>query len=401
MKQMLWGRVASSLWVLPALFTVGAVLLALTTLWLDRAFEDTNVFLWSFPGDDISARSLLSTIAAAMINFLALVFTITIVVLQLVSNRFTPRVLRTFLQDRVSQVALATFVATFTYAVVVLRTVGGHDSGGSFVPTLSTTVAFLLVLASVAVFVRYIDHMARSIRISHITTAVGRDTEKALERHYPADREEEDAPDMPPHPDAVVVSKGKGVVVALDEDELTRWARESGGAVRVLRRVGEFVARGSPLVEIFGASETDELGQHVHLAEERELSNDPAFGFRQLVDVAERALSPGTVDPTTAVQALDQLHDLLRDLCHRPAPGTRLLRDDDGVVRVIVPQRTWSDFLDLTVDEIAFHGRESLQVQNRIRNMLDDVASVTSPERRGTIEAKRRDVVRLWGGDEQ
>lgn len=396
MKQMLLRRLAARLWVLPALFTLGAVLLALGTLWLDRALQDTTVFLWSFPGDDASARNLLSTIAAAMINFLALVFTITIVVLQLVSNRFTPRVLRTFLQDQVSQVALATFVATFTYAVVVLRTIGGQDSGGDFVPTLSTTVAFLFVLASVAVFVRYIDHIARSIRISHIATSVGDDTAKAIERLYPHDRDDEEEPRPSERPDGVARSKNKGVLVALDEDALVRCAAKSDATIRLVPVVGDFVTRGGAVAEVFGETDAEQVSKHIHLADERELSNDPGFGFRQLVDIAERALSPGTVDPTTAVQALDQLHDLLRDVAQRPTPGTRLLRDDDGIVRVIVPQRTWSDFLDLSVDEIAFHGKESLQVKSRMRNMLDDLAAVASAERSAAVETKRRKIEELW-----
>lgn len=396
---MLWGRVATSLWVLPAVFTLLAAALAFGTLSVDRAFQDESVFLWSFPGDAVSARSLLSTIASAMINFLALVFTITIVVLQLVSNRFTPRVLRTFLQDRVSQVALAMFVATFTYAVVVLRTVEGPGLDEDFIPTLSATVAFLLVLGSVAVFVRYIDHMARSIRISHITTAVGNDTAKAIDRLYGADRVGDHAAILaePVRP-SVLTARKKGVVVALDEEELVRWAVRKDCTIYVLPRVGDFVTRQAPLLEVVGAEASDELRDHVRLAEERELSNDPAFGFRQLVDIAERALSPGTVDPTTAVQALDQLHDLLQDMAQRATPPNRLLTDDKDHTRVVARERTWNDFLDLAVDEIAFHGRDSVQVQGRLRDMLDDVGRVASPERGDSIAAKRRQVEVMWNG---
>jgi uncharacterized membrane protein len=129
----------------------------------------------------------------------------------------------------------------------------------------------------------------------------------------------------------------------------------------------------------------DELREHVVVGTERTPHQDPAFGFRQLVDVAERALSPGINDPTTAVQALDQIHDLLRSLCTRAIPaGSRM--DDSGQLRLILPRPHWESFVRLGLDEIREYGEGSIQIARRLRVILEDLLS-----RRGfRTESERR-----------
>ncbi|WP_416956769.1 DUF2254 domain-containing protein [Nocardioides sp. T5] len=381
-----WTRLRDKFWALPLVFALAAVFLGLGLTALDDWLDTSLELPLLFAGGPEGARSLLSAIITSMISFTGLVFSITIVVLQLTSSQFSPRVLRTFLRDWVNQVALGVFVATFLYSLVVLRAVRGTAETDTFVPQISVTVAFGFVLASVAVFLLYIDHIAQSIRAATIVTQIGEDTRVAIERTHPSDAEPRTRVPPPATAGRRVAADASGVVQQVDDRALLELAERHGVTIMVLRAVGEFVPGGAALLEVHGADLPDEasLRAAVHLGKERVLDDDPGFGLRQLVDIAERALSPGINDPTTAVQVIDQLHDLLRLLAARPLPERQTL-GEDGRLAVHVPQATFEDHVRLAVDEIAHWGADSARVQRRLRAMLVDVQEAALPENRDAV----------------
>lgn len=390
---------AQQFWVIPAACAAGAVTAAVLLTELDGALGGEHLpFL--FPGGPDGARSVLSAVSSSMIAFTGLVFSITIVVLQLTSSQFSPRVLRNFLGDRGNQLSLGVFVATFTYALVVLRSVRGADEGEPFVPRVAVTAAFVLLLASIAVFLYYIDHIANSIRAVSIIEGIAKETRATIDRNYPVDGPE--GRTQPPAPAAhhdagwTVRAPGPGVLTRVDVAALIRLA-ESADAVIVLRHpIGAFVRTGTAVFAVQGATgrvADDELLASITLRRERTLDQDVAFGFRQLVDIAERALSPGVNDPTTALQVIDQLHDLLVRLATRPTPAACHV-DADGRCRVVVPVREWGDYLDQAVDEIAHYGADAPRVLCALEGMLDDVADAAPADRRAEALRKRAAVTR-------
>jgi uncharacterized membrane protein len=180
------------------------------------------------------------------------------------------------------------------------------------------------------------------------------------------------------------------VVVLVDERSLVRRAADAGCVLALVPRVGDFVATGAPLLEVLG--ETDGPEDHrlvatVKLGRERTMEQDVAFGFRQLADIADRALSPGVNDPTTALQAIDQLHDLLRRLATRPFPTGRLA-DDDGRLRLLLPVVGWEEFLAVAVDEVVQYAEGSGQVLARLRSMLADLREVARPQHRAAVDRR-------------
>ncbi len=328
-----------------------------------------------------------------MITFTGLVFSITVVVLQLTSSQFSPRVLRTFLRDRVSQLALGTFVSTFVYAVLVLRTVdnGGTDAE-AFVPALATTVGVGLLLLSVALFIAYIHHIATAIQASSIIAAIARETRQVLERRHEAGRAASGATPLPPL-DLVTLllpAPRLGMLISIDEKQLVSLAAEADVVLRCCAGVGEFVPEGAPLLEVLGdASTLDVATTAAALVQgrDRTMQQDVAFGLRQLVDIAERALSPGVNDPTTAVQALDQLHDLLRRLVTRPLrPGIHC--DDRGRVRLVLRELGIEDYLALALDEIEQYGEDCQPVQRRVDLLLTDLRAAALPEHQGAVQER-------------
>lgn len=378
-----------SLWFIPTLCVMGAVVLALTLVRVDRSGFDAD-FL--FGGGAEGARSFLSTISSSMITFTGLVFSITIVVLQLASQQFSPRVLRTFLRDRHSQFALGVFTATFTYSLVVLREVGSEEvSGGTFVPNLAVTMAFVFVLGSLFLFVDYIHHISQSIRVGNITHSIGEETRGAISDIYDHEHVDEPVPFPSGAPVQTLPALSRGILQGLDRDRMVELARSWDAVVEVIPAMGDFVPEGSPLIRVHGepSTDVDHLYDAVSLGRERTMRQDPAFGFRQLADIAEKGLSPAVNDPTTAVQCLDEMHDLLRRLATRPFPsGQRMDSDDD--LRLVYPVTSWDGYIHLAFDEIRSYGKDSLQIHRRLRSILDDLLGVAPPERHGPMQSQLR-----------
>lgn len=255
----------------------------------------------------------------------------------------------------------------------------------TFVSSVATTVGLTLLLVSVAVFVAYIHHIATAIQVSSILTAIGDETRDAIERRYPAERDSEAPAGSRPAPDGsakVIASPRLGVIVSIDEKRLVRLAADLDVVVRTDRRPGDFLPEGAPLLRVLGDAEgpmVEALAGCFSFSRERTMQQDVAFGLRQLVDIAERALSPGINDPTTAVQALDQVHDVLRRLATRPLRNG-LHADDMGTVRLVMPPETFAEYADLGLEEIEAYGKDSAQVGRRRAALRRDLQTVALPQ---------------------
>jgi uncharacterized membrane protein len=402
--QSLREHLRASLWFIPAVFALGAIALAFVLLNVDRELSRDATAIFLYGGTADGARSVLSTIAQSMLTFTGLVFTITMLVLQLASTQLSPRVMRTFLRDRSNQVVLGLFVATFVYALIVLRDVrAGVEGDEAFIPGLSIWVAFALLLASVAAFIYYIDHMAHGIRASTVITSIARETEQAMERLYPepvgARAAERPGVDTEADESVVLAAPRAGVLVSIDEGAVVRAVGTDDRGVQVLPSIGDFLPSGAPLARLSGqwdAEGADAVRGAFAIEDERSMEQDAAFGFRQLVDIATRALSPGTNDPTTAVQALDRLHDLLRFLAGREMPAPIIhARTHRALLDLRVPG--WDDYVELAVDEIRLAGQRQLQIGRRLRGMLEDLLSV-APDHRKAVLRRELDLVEAMAG---
>lgn len=387
--------VRNGLWVIPSAFVAAAIALALALRQVDQQVGDLD-HAFVFDGDASSAQSLLSTMASSIMTFTSLVLSVTVVALQLASQQFSPRVLRTFFRDTGTKVALGTFIGTFVYILVVLRQVHPEGAIDAFVPEVSITVAFVLVLVSLGAFLYYVHHVVHAIRIVSIIDAVAAETRRAIREAE--GRSEPPAPGAVPDrpPDLVLTSEqGPGSLVTVDEDDLVALAERHRCLIRIVAPIGEFVPSGAPIAEVWsddggrpGLEGADVLA-HLGLHRERTMEQDVAFGFRQLVDIAEKALSPAVNDPTTAVQVLDRLHDLLRRVARAERP-TGHHHDAQGRVRLVHPVPTWSGLVGLACDEIRHYGAGSHQVQRRMRAMLADLARVVDGAEREPLDRQLR-----------
>ncbi len=377
----------SSLWFIPLSFALASIVVAILLLTIDTRIPSGGAV---FGGTAEGARSILSTIAQSMLSFTALVFTVTMLVLQIASSQLSPRVMRTFLRDRGNQVVLGLFVATFVYTLVVLRDIRTPVDGvDGFVPGIAVSGAFVLLLASVGAFIYYIDHMAHAIRATTVMDSIANETSATIERMLPDPWGTGMAGDREPRPGSStsdVRTAGRGVVVAVDDSAIIKLAVDDR-VVTLVPMVGDAVSEGAPLFQLSGRwddPDIDRLRRTVSLGQERTLQQDVAFGIRQLVDIALRALSPGTNDPTTAVQALDRIDDLLHKVAVRRFPA-QVQCDAAGVPRLWMVWPTWASYLLLATEEILHAGVEQPRVARRLRKMLEDLAPIAPTARRRPI----------------
>jgi uncharacterized membrane protein len=375
----------SSLWFVPVLCVLAGAAISFGTIALDRAFE-YKAIPRSLVGGPDAATAVLSTVAASMVSLTALVLTITMVVVQLAMGQFSPRIVQRILRDKPSQLAIGLFVATFVHTILALREVTNNGDGTGHVPGIATLTGFLLVLASIAVLVIYVQHIGQALRVSALIELVGKDTRALLDRVYP-DKGQMLADQ--PGDLRVVRATRSGVVTAIGSEQLVEEAVRADCELELVPALGEFVPADAPLFWVRGEPvglDEDRLRRALIMKLEPTLDEDVSYGIRLLVDIAERSLADSPFqDPTTAVQAIDRLHDILRQLVRRPFPDGRH-RDDAGHVRLSVRSLNWEAYVMLATEEIRLAGAGSPQITRRLKSALTDLRSIAPPERVHVID---------------
>lgn len=392
-----WEEVRSSYWFIPSVMAAGAVAAAFAAEALDRRVSD-ELFQpvgWLFAAGAEGARALLTTIAGSMITVAGVVFSITMVALTLASNQFGPRLLANFMRDRGNQIVLGTFIAAFLYCLMALRSVSGQE-GSIFVPQVTVILAVGFAVASIAVLIYFIDHVAASIQAPNVVHRVSADVDRAIRKAFPEEDREESEDGSPPErsgpPSSVRPEEGApvpapedGYVQLLDLDRLVEVAEAHDLLLLLEVEAGEYVIRGAPLLR---ASPADTLDENVEkrlrgcfaIGGRQTLADDLGFAVRQLVEIATRALSPGVNDPFTAMDCLDRLGSALAEVARRPKPRARLA-DAEGRVRLLREPLDFPRLADLAFDQIRLYGRSAVALLAHLEKTIEGIAPhVRRPE---------------------
>ena len=397
-----WTQVRDSLWFVPAVSVLVGSLLAIIAVQITTPSTDSTVLrVWFFGGGAAGARGMLTAIAGSLITVTGVVFSVTIVALQLASSQFTPRVLGSFVADRVNQVVLGVFIGTFTYTLLVLRTIRSEaDDRISFVPHVAVTLALLLLLVSIAALIVFINHSARSIQASVILQRETVRTISRVEVLFPERVGEPADDDDQAHGErwstagdsAFVLATTSGYVQAIHAESLWLPDREHpvvGITVRFDLGVGAFVFPGKRLATIQPAAAVDECLVHaVHdsfvLGASRTIEQDVEFGMILIADIAVRALSPGINDPTTAMNCIDRLTEILASLGTRRTPSS-VRQSPSGNVRLIVQPISFDRALEVAFGQILHFGRDNPAIVQRVMRAYAELTSVVPPPLRVTI----------------
>jgi uncharacterized membrane protein len=386
---------SETFWLIPAAMTFGGILLALAFVRLDSSHLVPDWLLDSallYNGGGTGARTLLGAVASSTIGVAGTVFSITIAALSLAAGQMGPRLLRNFVKDRGNQATLGTFLGTFSYALVVLRTVR-TQSEGVFVPHLSLSFGILLAFVSVGTLIYFVGHMAGRINVDTVIGLVSDDIRSAIAR-LTLTEPQQDPPPLEVWRGAVPVHDARsGYLQQLDASGLAKWASEKGAMIHLLVRPGDYVFPGAPIALV--KPETDGCGAAIRdataLGELRSSPSDLEFAVRQLVEVAVRALSPGVNDPHTAMSAIDRLGAALCELVPRHLSTGLIAQDDHSIL--VMRSVDYDGLVDAMFHMIRQNGARSTAVLIRILDTLTAVASCERDPRRLQTLSRHADMI--------
>ena len=377
-----------SLWVLPLLGGVLGAVLGVVDIQVDKSIHLPTGLTYS----PSTASAVLSAIVGSIAALTGFVVTVTVLVVQMATGTFSARYMRLWYRDPMLKWLLAALVGTLAFSFGLLRRVTN-----SFVPNLGVSISGLLLIVSLLLFMVFLDRYLHRLRPVAVAMLVADYVHREFVRLRAA---AVDTPDLfagtfesgDQQPSLTVRSDRAGAIQAINAKGLVDWARRHDCLVVLRRRIGDFIPANGVLFEIFGggepgsADDQSKLRGMVALGTERTVEQDPAFAIRVMVDIADKALSAAINDPTTAVQVLDHLEEVLR-LIGATELGGRRWQVDGGPKRgVVIPVRTWEQYVSLGVTEIREYGATSIQVMRRLRAMLEELRSDVRPEHRSAVE---------------
>jgi uncharacterized membrane protein len=401
-----WDRfvdlLQTSFWFVPIVMLFFSGALAWGLLAVDRRFDPGShaALAWAYTGGPQGARSLLSTIAGSMITAASVTFSLAAVALSISSQQYGSRVLRNFMRDKVTQFLLGTFVSTFLYCVLVVRTIRGSDYSGGFVPAVSVTVAIAMALASLVLLVYFIHHISTSIQASHIVRVIAEDMRGAMERLYPSGAGEgiedhERVREVRRGDSLTVESPQSGYLQSIDLGRLLDVATGEDVVLDVAFKPGDHIVEGEAIARAWGkTSLPDETLDRIRgsflFGGQRTPLQDIRYQFQQLTEVVVRALSPGINDPFTAVNGIDELTTGVALLVRRERPcGQR--QDEKGKLRLILSTADVAEILEESVGHIAVYGAGDRFVMARLRKLLEIIEPDVHGERELRTLARLRE----------
>jgi uncharacterized membrane protein len=382
------GGIGRAAWIIPAAYAVAAIVIGVMLPRIEHRFD--LIFVSNI--NSASAIAIYSTVATGTMTLSAIVFSLTFVMVQFSATAYSPRLVLWLAEDPLISHALGIFTGAYLYSISAIAWIDRNNIEG--VSIIGAIVAIVWLLAAVAAFIALIRRIA-VLQVNRMLTFTGDQGRKTIAAVYGSDQrlQSEDAAGarFSGTPTQIVAHHGRPrAVQAIDAVALLELARQADARIEVTVAVGDTVMESSPLLRVYGHSILDRrLVAAIRVGEQRTFEQDPQYAIRLLVDIAIRALSPAINDPTTAVQALDQIGDLLLRLGRRRL-ATAPLRDDAGAVRVIIPLPSWDDFLRLAFDEIRAYGAASVQVMRRMNALLNELILALPDARRPALARWQR-----------
>lgn len=361
-----WTAIQNSYWFIPSVMSLGAALLSFLLAaadgWLGNSWIDAVP--WVYRVQASGARDVLTTVAGSMIGVAGVTFSITIAALSYTTTILGPRLLTNFMSDKGNQITLGTFLATFTYCLLLLRTIqASNDTGTTFVPHLSILFAIMLAMASLAVLIYFIHHIAESLHVSNVIADIAADLDRAIEAFDDRSRDTEDRQPAAALPtdflerSAPVRATKDGYIQNMAHATIVNAAFKHDLVVRVERVPGDFVAEQQILARVWPADALDNsniegtVQRAYAIGSQRTKPQDVLFLVNELVEIAARALSPGTNDPYTAMSCLDWLVASLNRLARRRMPSLTYF-DDNDVLRLWAPTFDFEALANAIFDQL-------------------------------------------------
>ena len=338
---------------------------------------------WLVPSDPGMAQLMLGATAGSCVTIVSVVYSVLLIALTFASMQFSPRILSSFIKDRVSQWTLGLFIGTFAYCLILLPSV--HSGAKSMVPTLSLTVSLLLATICLFYLIYFIHHLAIAIQVNYIVDRIAAEAEGIIGNVFGLPLKGFPVAELPlrePTLGMPVVARRSGYVQFINEKKLLDIAIQENGSIFVHRGIGQYIPAGVPLITLQTANPANnDLKKSClscfHVGPLRSMEGDVEFGALQLVDIALKAISPAVNDPSTCINCVDNLSRILLKAATLEPPSMRI-HDENGVVRLMRRQSSFPRLLEIAFNQIGPYAKNDMAVSLRIMRVLFDVSSVTN-----------------------
>jgi uncharacterized membrane protein len=386
----LWEELNASFWFIPMMLVILAIILAVFLIYLDQvvSYSTEGIFRYLLSGSIESARSVLTIIAGAMIGVASTVFSITLVALTMASSQLGSRLLRNFMYDRLNQVVLGTYVATFVYCLLILNSLI-DDGDSSFIPAISIFTALIAALASIILLIVFIHHISVSIQSDNVISDIAESLTKNIRKLFPAQLGQEE----PPSPDmeslrskakyiTIITYHKTGYLQSINGDYLMDSARKNDITIIIHNRPGDYVISNIMGCEILSNQQCrqdigDQINKAFIIGKIRTPFQDAEYSIRQMVEIASRALSPGINDPYTAITCIDNLTSVMCYLAGANYPDAHRY-DQDGNLRVVAAdQLTFEGMIDAAFNQIRQFSQSSPAVLIRLMEAMISITRFT------------------------
>ncbi len=410
----IWENVRTSFWFIPTLMTLGAIALSVFTLWFDERLANMGSpdVWWIYSGGASGARSVLAVVSGSMITVTSVVFSITIVTLTLASGQFGSRLLRNFMRDTGNQVVLGTFIATFIYSLLILRSVRGEGED-EFIPYCSVTVGVFLVFLSVGVLIYFIHHVSTKIQAESIVSAIFEETTEAVDNQFPKqlnderngiNRQQSLHADLPAsfHEETYKIKAGSSNYLQVVEyEKLLKLAEKYDLVIEILYKPGDFIIRDSTIILVWPPHKIDDslsnkLYNNFILGVHQTLTQNAEYGIQQLVEIAVRALSPGINDPFTAINCIDRLAAILCQIARKQFPSP-FHCNEAGKIHIVAKTTTFEGYVDTAFNQIRQNSKSSPAVMIKLMDAIYMIVNHLSlPEQYGIVR-KHAEMIKNTG----
>lgn len=375
-----WRQLIGSFWFIPLAIVFMAIGFAFALVYIDTisGYKPAGIYRYLLSGGPAAARSILSTIAGAMIGVAGTVFSITLVALTMASSQFGPRLLQNFMYDRINQIVLGSYIATFIFSIIVLRTVKSIEES-EFVPNLSILFAIVLAIANIILLVVYVHHTAMQIQADQVVAKINKSMHEnishLIEREKRMDRtmlsEKEIKLRIVRYTiEEKVLTETNGYLQAIDMKGLVKIAAHNDLLIQLFFRPGDFLISKEELLRVYSTEKcTDEIIKALHdcfiSGSRRTATQDTDFGIHQMVEIASRALSPGVNDPYTAINCIDNLTAIICYITQIQLPAPHIL-DNEKKLRILTQPITFKKLMDTAFNQIRRYGYSTPAVLIRL-----------------------------------
>jgi uncharacterized membrane protein len=386
-----WNQLTSTFWFVPSLIIVGTIAIAIISIYIDGIVEISHrgIGRYLFIDSADSARSILTTISGAMIGVAGTVFSITLVALTLASSQFGPRLIKNFMYDRLNQVVLGSYVATYIYCLIVLNTIK-ENGDMDFLPSISILLSLFASLSNIILLIVFIHHIATTIQADKVISDISESLNKNLNVLFPEKIGEEHGEDHEPKEQEIkesysnktkIKAPKSGYLQYINNDSLLQKVNDMSGLIELHYRPGDYIVYSVEAATIFTNEElSDEqinfFTNQIIISETRNKYQDAEHSIHQMVEIAVRALSPGVNDPYTAISCIDNLTSTMCYLTTVKFPS-KYRYNEDGDLRVIADALTYEGMLDAAFNQIRQFASGSPSVVIRLLEALITIHEFT------------------------